>query len=969
MIKFNGHLHVHTEYSALDGLASVEELVSRAAELGHKYIAITDHGSSSGLYEAKELSEKYNIRILLGEEFYFENPAEMKNGHLILIAKNQIGLRNLFKLQALAINNFYYKPRINIEMLKEHNEGLICTTACIANQIGQYIIKDKPHEAWTHIKELQNIFGEDLYVELQSTVEEEVIKVNKKLEEFIDSYGYKPIVTNDVHYVKREDSKVHEALLCIQQKNKMDSPKRWKFKSDDYWLKNQEEMERGLTHIKNSTIEAAYKNMDEICSKCENINLEKGNYLPKYHETKQEEDETLESMAMESCLYGKIKERGELNADFIKDIRKELDVIKTTGYSGYFLIVQEYINWAKQNGLLVGDGRGSGAGSKVAYAIGITEVNPQKYDLLFERFLSIGREPDFDVDFSDIGKVFEHLQNKYGEKNVARVGAYSRFTAKSALRKAMGIYGFSQANIAKIVALMPKRLSFTLKEAMNESKELSSWFEENKEIYEIVSVLENKLDHYSTHAGGVIICENLTEILPVMPDREIEGKLVVALDKKQLETLGHYKFDILGLESLTLMENIHKYVGHINWHEVNFEDENIYKMLQSGDTLGIFQLSNQRDKVVEQKPECFEDLISINALIRPGVCDWNEYIKARKNKVQSDLEYMNCTHGLIVYQDQYLQLARTYAGWDIAYSDKHIRKNKNILNDKELYEKWMNDSNGKEELWKEICGIVAGGYGFNRAHSTSYAMLSYQTAYMKYYHPVEFYAAYMTQNVDDSAKIYEAISECKKRDIELIRPNINMIKQEFTPVDGKIQMPLSCIKGISASAIEELERIYPIKDIDDMIERRIKSKLRKNNIAGLIKAGCFEGNRNEMLLKYTGEESKLQDFEHEKEVFGFYIEKTPFDGLPIKSIKLRRDGEQIMTMAVIDKINIRYDKNGKQMAFIDAYNNIETLRLIVFSTVWDKCRESCEEGNLVFIAGKKDKESVLVKNIERIESE
>lgn len=960
-------MHVHTEYSALDGLATIDELTKKASELGHKYIAITDHGSTSGLYECKKIGQKYGIKILLGSEFYFENPAELKNGHLILIAKNKAGLRNLFELQAAAIENFYYKPRINLEMLKKHSEGLICTTACIANQIGQYILKNKPNEAWVHIKELQNIFGDDLYVEMQSTVEEDVKKVNLKLEEFCEYYGYKPIVTNDVHYVNKEDAKIHEALLCIQQKSKMNSQKRWKFNSNDYWLKDQKEMEDGLTHLKNSTIKKCYKNLDEIADKCEIVDLEYGDYLPKFCKTKFEEDEELEEMVIESCYHGKIKKRNEKNKEFMDDIQKELKVISETGYSGYFLIVQEYINWARKNNVLVGDGRGSGAGSKVAYAIGITEVNPQKYDLLFERFLSVGREPDFDVDFSDIGKVFEHLQERYGSRNVARVGAYSRFTAKSALRKVMGIYGFTQSEIAKIVALMPKRLSFTLQEAIDENKELFHWFEQNEIIYETVKKLENKLDHYSTHAGGVIICENLTSILPVMQDKEIEGKLIVALDKKQLESLGHYKFDVLGLESLTLMENIQKYTGKIEWHKIDLEDENIYKMLRKGDTLGVFQLSNQKEKVMEQGPKCFEDLISINALIRPGVCDWNEYLNARKNKVTSDLDYMNCTHGLIVYQDQYLQLARTYAGWDIAYSDKHIRKNKDILHDDELREKWMKDSNGKEELWNTICEIVTGGYGFNRAHSTSYAMLSYQTAYMKYFHPVEFYAAYMTQNIDDSTKINEAIAECKSKGIKLTKPDINQSKEEFIPMGEEIQMPLSCIKGISNSVISEIQRLRPIKDIDDLLERRIRSKIRKNNIESLIKAGCFEGNRNELLQKYLGLESNKKDYEHEKDVFGFYIEKTPFDDLNIKSILNKRNGDSVMTVAAIDKINVRYDKNGKQMAFINAYNNVETIKMIVFSNKWKE--GTCEEGQIVLVKGKKDNDSILVNSIERLEVE
>ena len=689
--------------------------MSKAKEMGHSFIAITDHGSSSGLFECAELSKKYDIKILLGEEFYYENPEGLRNGHLILIAKNKAGLRNLFKLQELANENFYYKPRINLEMLKEHSEGLICTTACIANQIGQFILKNEDCLALGHIFELKQIFGEDLYIELQSSTSEDVIKVNKKLEEFCYGYNLQPIITNDVHYVNEEDYDIHEVLLCIQQKGKMNSNKRWKFEQNDYWLKSGSEMEKYLPYLKEETIRNSYINLQAIADKCERgLDLEYGNYLPKFYDTKEKEDDALSSMVWENYLNGRIYDRNEGNESFKKDLFKELNVISETGYSGYFLIVQEYINWAKRNGILVGDGRGSGAGCKVAYTIGITEVNPQKYDLLFERFLSIGREPDFDVDFSDINAVFKHLQEKYGKKNVARVGAFSRFTAKSAIRKVMGVFGWSQAQIATVVAMLPKRITFTLEEAMNESPQLVQWFDENKNILKIVQKLEGILEHMSTHAGGVIICEGLTEILPIFTDSDDREKMIVALDKKQLEKLGHYKFDILGLRSLTLMGDIVKSTGQIDWHKVDFEDENIYNMLCKGDVLGIFQLSDQKDKVVQQKPRCFEDLIAINALIRPGVCDWDTYLDRRFNSTKDEYEpYMKCTHGLIVYQDQYLQLAQTYAGWDIAFSDKHIRKNKDILNDVDLKEKWMKDSNNREDIWNEICNVVSGGYGLN----------------------------------------------------------------------------------------------------------------------------------------------------------------------------------------------------------------------------------------------------------------
>lgn len=966
-MQFPGHLHVHSEYSPLDGLASIEELVQKAKELGQSFIAITDHGSSSGLYECYDLSKKYDIKILLGEEFYYANPEELKNGHLILIAKNETGLKNLFTLQTKAIDNFYYKPRITLDLLAEFHEGLICTTACIANQVGQYILRDEPHLALNHMIELRNIFGEDFYVETQSSTSPDVIKVNKKLIELCNSYDFKPIITNDVHYVNKSDYKIHEVLLCIQQVKKMYDEKRWKFEQNDFWLKSGSEMEEYIDYFPDEFIEKCYRNLYEIAEKCDGeLKLQSGNFLPKFCDTPEEENDQLSALVWQGYMKGKIANRKENNESFKNDLLKELNVIAETGYSGYFLIVHEYINWARENGILVGDGRGSGAGCKVAYTIGITDVNPQKYNLLFERFLSPGREPDFDVDFSDTNAVFKHLQDVYGKENVARVGAFSRFTAKSATRKVMSVFGFSMAEISEVIGMMPNRLNFTLEEALRESKDLKDFFENHIDLLEYVKAFEGKLEHFSTHAGGVIICDGLIEMLPIIPDKDDREKMIVALDKKVLEKLGHYKFDVLGLKALTLMENILEYTGHIDWHSVDFEDPLVYQDLRRGDVLGVFQLADQREKVLEQQPETFEDLIAINALIRPGVCDWNEYLYARRNHTQSNLpDYMDCTHGLIVYQDQYLQLAQTYAGWGIAYSDKHIRKNKDILHDDELREKWLKDTGGMEDLWNKICEVVSGGYGFNRAHSTSYAVLSFQTAYMKHYYPKEFYAAYLTRNVGDSVKVHEAIKEAKNRGLKIIPPDINESTDKFVPTDEGIMMSLTSIKGIGESVVKEVERLKPIESASDLNERRTKRFIKKNNLVNLIKAGCFkEASRNELLKEVCDIEENVPDYIHDRDVFDFYISESPFSKFETKPFQDYNNGEYVITVLMPIDIAVRKDKKGNDMAFIQAINDTDNVKLIVFSSVWKK--SEIKENSLLLIKGKKDKGNLIVNSVEPI---
>lgn len=974
-MNFTGHVHVHTEYSPLDGLAKIEELVLRAKELGQTFIAITDHGTSSGLYECAEIQKKHDFDIVLGEEFYFQNACEdLSTGHLILLAKNNAGLRNIFKLQRLAYDNVYYKPRINLEMLTRFHEGLICTTACLANQISQYILRNESHLALNHILELKSIFGNDLYIELQSSTLDDVVKVNKKLAEFCKDYNLQPIITNDVHYVNEEDYKIHEVLLAIQQQRKMTDEKRWKFKTNDYWLKSEEEMLKELTYLPDEIIEQSFVNIEQIHQKCESITLEHGNYLPKY-KTEYSEDDALEMMTWEKYRT-RIKERNECNPEFAADLQKELGVIKQTGYSGYFLVVQEYINWAKANGIQVGDGRGSGAGSKVAYTIGITEINPQKYDLLFERFLAPQRQPDFDVDFSDINAVFEHLQDYYGKDNVARVGAFSRFTAKSAIRKVMGIYGFSQSEIAKIVAMLPKRLSFTLDEALSESKDLVKWFDEHENILQIVRKFEGILEHYATHAGGVIICEGLTEILPVMTTSEDRNKLIVALDKHAVEELGHYKFDVLGLKSLILMQDITNSLGKINWSEIDFEDQEVYEMLCEGNTLGVFQLSEQKEKVIEQQPKCFEDLIAINALIRPGVGDWNEYISRRQSNSTIDTKqpYLASTSGIIVYQEQYLLLANTYAGWDIAYSDKHIRKNKNILADVNLKEKFVNDGYAmgysSEELlsvWDDICNVVSGGYGFNRSHSASYAKLSFQTAWVKHYHPAVFYAAYLTQNQDDTDVITEVLNLLKEENIELLPPNINESTDKFVPKENSIMFPLTAIQGVGGSAWTEINRLKPIKDFDDFLDRRVKKFIKKTVVEALIKAGAFDftGNsRYELLQQFGSEIKNLPYYEYERSALGFYLSESPFDKFTLTPFVDFKNGDFAKTILEITSLTTKYDKNGNEMAFATGVNNTDVIRMVVFSSIWKT--QKFEEGEMLMVRGKKDKENLIVNSIERL---
>lgn len=983
------HLHVHTEYSPLDGLSKIEDLIIRAKELGQTAMAITDHGSTSGLYEASKLSKKHDFKILYGSEFYFENVGESrKAGHLILIAKNNQGLANLFKLQAMAyMDNFYYKPRLNLSMLSSNSEGLICLSACLANQIAQYVLADENVLALSHLCELKKIFGDDFYLELQSSTMPEQITVNTKYVDWIKDGLAKPIITNDVHYTNKNDWFSHEVMLAIQQNKKMSDTNRWKFTAHDYWLKSEEEIIAELTYLDQNVIQCGLNNIQEIIDKC-NVNFEAQGSLPKFlNMSREEENIALEKLVI-SEYTNKIKSRGEDNPEFFRDLLKEIEVIEQTGYSGYFLIVWEYVNWAKQNGILVGDGRGSGAGSKVAYTIGITEINPQKYDLLFERFLSPGREPDFDIDFSNIDAVFKHIQDIYGKTNVARVGAFSMFTAKSATRKVLSTFGQTQSEINKVVSFMPNRLSFTMEEALKENKDLKKYFNEHFDWLLVIQDLENVMDHLSTHAGGVIIGDNLIEKLPIINDRNDESKLIVAMDKETIAELNYYKFDILGLSSLTLLQrtldSINKKDGLYN---IDKEDQNIYNMLCEGNVLGVFQLSEQKNKVVEQQPRCFEDLIAINALIRPGVGDWNEYIKRRRVGYTNNtsVKFLDNTSGIIVYQEQYLLLASLYAGWDIAYSDKHIRKNEDIINDKQLREQFYKESAERgyeayeiQDVWEDICNVVASGYGFNRSHSTSYASLTYQTAWLKYYYPKEFYASLLTMESADKNEVANILCELKKLNIPILYPDINKSTIEYVPTSEGILMPLNSIEVVGGSAIYEINKLRPITSLQDLLERRTQKFIRNNAILNLIKAHCFEfegktvrESMAEFFEKYPSLVDSLDkpQFAYDAEAFGLYIRETPYEKYGTTDFREYPDNSYLVTIAEVTEIVERKDKNQNDMAFITAINKHGKFKVIAFSKLWSdkKIKEFLTLNNLVVLKGRKDKDSLLLNEVEEIE--
>ena len=994
-----GHLHLHTMYSTLDGMGKIDEIFQRAKELGQEFVAITDHGSTSALWEAQKASEKYGIKAILGTEFYIEREIDGKNGHLIALAMNEVGLRNIFKLQEYAyIKNFYKKPRIDFKTLCKHKEGLIILSACLANDISQFILDGQENVASSIADKYKREFGDNFYLEIQANTIPEQMVVNKAIMNIGNKLDIKVVATNDVHYVYKEDAFAQEVLLALQMNKKWNDPKRYKFSTNDFWLKSEEEMLSELKHhIGEREAVKALNITKEIADKC-NAKIEIKNRLPKFYKTANDNQRELLVDLVKEGL--KREDRKHLVNDkkFMAEVQNEIDVIDRNGYSDYFLIVSDYVTSARRNKVIVGDGRGSGAGSKVAWLTGITEIPPHEYDLIFERFLADGREPDIDSDFSDQETVFKDLQSKYGEENVARIVAFGTLTPKAVCRKVLSVFEIDKKDITEVSKLIPD-LCESMQKAYDSNKLLLKYKEKYPEEFSIIERLEGVVSHESQHAGGVIIYPNLSSILPVKSNSEDRSVRIVGFDKYMLEELHHFKFDILGLTTLPIikytLDSIERVTGkQINLKEIDLEDKNIYEMLCKGDVSGVFQLSGQKDKVVKQQPKNFRDLIAINAIIRPGVADFDEYISRRKGSKweihPNRMRYMKETEGLIVYQEQYLLDANTFAGWDFAFADKNIRKNKKILQDEKLREKFINDSVERgydkqeaEELWNEILSIVSQGYSFNKAHSASYAVLSYETAWLKYYYPEHFYSAIMTyedSGTDGQSKIGKYITECRNNGISIIPPDINTSFDTFIAGDKTISYKLTSVNTVGDSAIKSIIGMRPIKSFDDFLERRVKKDVRANVIRNLIKAGCFdfeEPNRGKLMNKFDkidrGKDFHKSEFndkikcQWEKESLGIYLSSNPLDKYSFEPLEDLQDNSIVVQGGEVISIKEFKDKNGGLMAFINFETLFGTIKLISFASVWEKnqsLRDIINSGNIIMVKGRKSNSDMFLESAE-----
>lgn len=882
-MKFT-HLHVHTEYSLLDGASRVDKLIDRVKELGMDSIAITDHGAMFGVVDFYKKAIKKGIKPILGCEVYVskgkyteKNPIRDKNQyHLVLLAENNTGYSNLMKLVSEGfVNGFYYKPRVDHSILKDHSEGIIALSACLGGEVQNYLLNSNYERAKEIALLYKDIFGENnFYLELQDHGIEEQKKVNEELIKLSNETNIPLVITNDVHYTNKEDARVHDVLLCIQTGTTVDEENRMRFPSPEFYLKSPEEIQSLFPDVPE-----AMENTVKIAERC-NVELDFDSlHLPEY---KIPEGYTNSEYLRKLCYDG-LKVKYDNITDELKErLEYELNVIESMGYVDYFLIVWDFIKYAKDNGIMVGPGRGSSAGSVVSYTLSIIDIDPIKYGLIFERFLNPERVtmPDIDIDFcyERREEVIDYVVKKYGADKVAQIATFGTMAARGAIRDVGRALNLSYGEVDVICKQIPMELGMTIDKALEVNHKLNEIYEDDNKIQELIDLaraVEGLPRHTSTHAAGVVISKlPITEYVPLSRNNDA---ITTQFSMTQLEELGLLKMDFLGLRTLTVIRDAKKLIKdnrgiEIDFSKSNYDDENVYKMFSKGDTLGVFQFesSGMRQFLKELKPSSFENIVAANALFRPGpMSQIPQYIKD-KNNPQS-IKYMhpklepilNVTYGSMVYQEQVMQIFRDIGGYSLGRSDlvrRAMSKKKMAVMEEERKNFIYGKKGENGEI--EIEGAIRNGvnekiankiydsmidfakYAFPKAHSTAYAVVAYQTAYLKYYYSVEYMAALMTSVINNTNSVSLYIQECKRLGIEVLPPDVNESFSKFTVHDGKIRFGLAAIKNVGIPAIKAIvkarEERGQFKTFMDFCQRVDAHSINKRMVESLIKSGAFD---------------------------------------------------------------------------------------------------------------------------------
>ncbi|MFQ9297479.1 MAG: DNA polymerase III subunit alpha [Clostridia bacterium] len=892
------HLHIHSEFSLLDGANRIKDLPVRAKELGMDAMAITDHGVMYGAIDFYKACKKEGIKPIIGCEVYVaprsrfdkEPGVDNKYNHLILLAKNNQGYKNLSKLVSLGfIDGYYYKPRIDLEILEKYSEGLVCLSACLAGSVNQALLNGQNEKAEEIALWHKRVFGEDYYIELQNNGIKEQVLANQKLVQLARKLDIPLVATNDAHYLKKEDAYNHEVLLCIQTGKRMSDEDRMKFNTEELYVKSPEEM---IDYFK--AFPDAIENTVKIAEKC-NVEFEFGHtILPNYEVP--EGYETHYDFLEDLCKKGMVKRYGSsIPEEYQKRAEYELGVIKKMGYVDYYLIVWDYIHYAKTHNIPVGPGRGSGAGSILAYSIEITDIDPMKYNLLFERFLNPERVsmPDFDVDFSDEQRqeVIDYVCRKYGHDHVSQIITFGTLAAKNAIRNVGRALDISLAETDKIAKMIPNELHITIKKALEQNIELKNLYENDERIHKFLDVsmaLEGMPKNTSTHACGVVITKDPVD--SYVPLYVRDGQNATQYIMTTLEELGLLKMDFLGLRTLTVIKDTKEMVKKDHGIDVEFDkdmnDPKVYKLWQDGKTCGVFQFESQGMKNFMQdlKPDCLEDLIAGVSLYRPGPMDQIPRYVRGKQTGQNEYTHpslepiLNVTYGCMVYQEQVMQIVRDLAGYSLGRADLVRRamgkKKLDVMaKEREVFIHGQVDEEGNvvvpgcvrngidevsaNKIFDEMAEFAK--YAFNKSHAACYAVVSYQTAFLKAYYPPEFMAAMLNSYLGNLDKVPVYIEECKSLNIEILKPSINESELKFTAINGNIRFGLGSIKNVGIQPVEniikERNENGKFQSFTDFCERIADASVNKKCIESLIKSGAFdefEQNRSTLLASFEG---------------------------------------------------------------------------------------------------------------------
>ncbi|MFK7844576.1 MAG: DNA polymerase III subunit alpha [Rhodothermales bacterium] len=834
------HLHCHTQYSLLDGAARIKKLVKKASELEQKALAITDHGNLFGVPEFYTSAQKAGVQPIIGCEFYLtpsgmSDKSDRTRYHQVLLAKNEAGYRNLIKLSSLSYSDgFYYKPRLDKERLKEHSEGLIATTCCLQGEVLQNILKNGEDQARKVFSWYLDVFGDDYYIEIQDHGIDDQKKCNEVLFRWASEYNVKVIATNDVHYVEKDDAAAQDVLLCLQTGKDLNDPNRMRFENDQFFLKSTEEMQSSFSMLDAKVRDTILDTTREIVDKCR-FELQMGTLLMPHYPIPESFNNDMDAY-LKHMVFERAQTRyREVTQTVVERLNHELGIIKEMGYAGYFLIVQDFTTAARDLGVSVGPGRGSAAGSAVAFCLGITNIDPLEYDLLFERFLNPERVsmPDIDIDFDDRGrgKVIDYVVQKYGRQNVCQIITFGTMGARSVIRDVSRVLGVPLSEADRIAKLIPEGPKVDLDLAFNTVPEFKKLQKDpNPQIRNLMhyaQVLEGSARHTGVHAAGVIIAPgDVSNYVPIAVAKSKGDEVVTTqYDGKWVEEFGLLKMDFLGLKTLTIIDDAVDLIKvnrniEIDVDTLPLDDEKTFELFQRGDTVAVFQFESEgmREWMRKLQPTSINDLIAMNALYRPGPMDLIPNYVDRKHG-REDVIYphellagiLEPTYGIPIYQEQVMQMAQEMAGYSLGQADilrRAMGKKKQSEMDKQrlIFVEGAGQKEVEAKKANEVFDMMAkfAGYGFNKSHSAAYSLVAYHTAYLKANYPPEYMAAAMTNEMGDNKKLAIILEEARRLDIPVLPPSINTSQAHFNVEDGKIRMGMGAIKGAGLSAIESI---------------------------------------------------------------------------------------------------------------------------------------------------------------------